>query len=103
MQFDWDGGNTEHVAKHGIAPAEAEQVVLNEPIDLNFEVRSGEERIAQIGETDAGRILVVITTLRDDRIRVVTAIPANRKLRRLYLAQKGSPHERRTEEEDLQK
>lgn len=92
-QFDWDRGNVEHVASHGITPAEAEQVVLNHPIDLRFEVRGGEERIAQVGETDAGRILVVITTVRKDKIRVVTAIPANRKLRKLYLAQKGRPRE----------
>lgn len=63
----------EHIARHSVAPAEAEQVVLNEPIDLRFEVRDGEERIAQVGATDAGKILVVITTMRGDRIRVVTA------------------------------
>jgi uncharacterized DUF497 family protein len=100
--FDWDSGNTDHIARHDITPAEAEQVVLNNPIDLNFEVRGGEERIAQIGETDVGRILLVVTTARDDKIRVVTAIPANRKLRKLYRTQKESTNERATEEEDLQ-
>jgi hypothetical protein len=101
-QFDWDSGNVDHVANHGITPAEAEQVVLNDPIDLKFELRNEEERIAQIGETDAGRILVVITTMRSNNIRVVTAIPANRKLRKLYLAQKGSSNESGTKEKDLQ-
>jgi len=101
--FHWDSGNIDHIAKHGIAPAEAEQVVLNEPFDLRFEMRSGEERITQVGETDNGRILVVVTTMGGGLIRVVTAMPANRKLRKLYLTQKGSPHEGATEEEDLQK
>ena len=90
QQFDWDSGNADHVAQHGITRAEAEQVVLNSPIDLKFEVRGGEERIAQVGETDTGRVLVVVTTMRNEKIRVVTAIPANRKLRKLYLAQKGN-------------
>jgi uncharacterized DUF497 family protein len=100
--FDWDRGNIEHIAKHRITPSEAEQVILNEPVDLRFELRNGEERITQVGETVAGRILVVVTTTRDDKIRVVTAIPANRKLRKLYLTQKETSHERGTEEEDLQ-
>jgi uncharacterized DUF497 family protein len=102
MEFDWDRANTDHIAKHGVTPAEAEQVVLCDSIDLKFEVRGGEERVAQVGETDAGRILVVVTTMRGELIRVVTAIPGNRKLRKLYLAQKGSADERGTEEEDLQ-
>jgi hypothetical protein len=32
--FDWDEGNLEHIAGHGITRAEAEQVILNNPIDL---------------------------------------------------------------------
>ena len=92
-QFDWDRGNIDHIALHGVTPAEAEQVVLNDPIDLQFQLRNGEERIAQVGETAAGRILVVITTVRDDLIRVVTAFPAIRRLRKLYLAQKGRENE----------
>lgn len=86
--FDWDSANTHHIAKHEISPAEAEQVVLNEPIDLRFELRHGEERIAQIGETEAGRILIVITTMREESIRVVTAFPAKERLRKFYQAQK---------------
>jgi hypothetical protein len=101
-RFDWDRGNIDHIALHGVAPAEAEQVVLNDPIDLQFQLRNGEERIAQIGETATGRILVVITTMWDDLIRVVTAIPATRRLRKLYLTQKGRENEGGTEEEELQ-
>jgi uncharacterized DUF497 family protein len=56
--FDWDRANIEHIAKHGVTPAEAEQVVLNDPVDLTLQLRDGEERTPQIGETNAGRILV---------------------------------------------
>ena len=86
--FDWNEANISHIAEHGISPSEAEQVVLNNPLDLQFQLRNGEERIAQVGETDAGRILVVITTMRDDLIRVVTAFPAKERIRNVYLAQK---------------
>ena len=77
--FEWDQGNIDHIAKHGITPGEAEQVVLNNPVDLEFQVRSGEERIAQVGQTDTGRILVVVTTVRDELIRVVTGISGQGK------------------------
>lgn len=87
--FFWDSGNKEHIAKHKVTPAEAEQVVSNNPIDLPLQVRNGEERIAQVGETDAGRLLVVITTMRDGLIRVVTAFPASKHFRNVYNAQKG--------------
>jgi uncharacterized protein len=89
--FDWNEANIRHIAEHGISPSEAEQVVLNNPLDLQFQLRNGEERIAQVGETDAGRILVVITTMRDDLIRVVTAFPAKERIRNVYLAQKEQP------------
>ncbi len=41
----------------------------------------------QIGATRSGRILVVITTLRGGKTRVVTAFPANRAYRAFYRAQ----------------
>ena len=100
--FNWDEGNLEHIAGHGITRVEAEQVILNNPIDLQFEIRNGEERIAQIGETDAGHIWVVITTMRDDLIRVVTAYPATNRLRKVYLAQKAVVYEGGIEDPELQ-
>jgi uncharacterized DUF497 family protein len=87
--FDWDEANLSHIAEHGVSPAEAEQAVLNEPVDLELQLRSGEERTVQVGETDAGRILVVVTILRDGKVRVVTAFPAKKKIREFYENQEG--------------
>jgi hypothetical protein len=42
--FDWEQANIDHIAKHGITADEAEQVVLNDPIDLTMQLRGGEER-----------------------------------------------------------
>jgi uncharacterized DUF497 family protein len=83
--FDWNDENREHIAKHRVTPEEAEQVVLSNPIDLVVQESEGEERIVQVGATDKGRILLVVTTWREEMIRVVTAYPAPKQLRELYL------------------
>jgi uncharacterized protein len=91
--FDWDDGNRKHVAEHGAEPSEAEEVIANDPLDLEVQFTNGEERILQIGATDALRILVVVTTWRGDRIRVVTAFPATPQLRKFSSAHKGMSDE----------
>jgi uncharacterized DUF497 family protein len=48
-------------------------------------VNDGEERIVQVGATNKGRILIVVSTWREEMIRVITAYPAPRQLRELYL------------------
>jgi uncharacterized DUF497 family protein len=88
--FDWDEANIAHIAEHDVTTSEAEEVVSNSPLDIGKQARNGEERLMQIGETLSGRVLIVITTLRGKRTRVVTAFPANRAYRAFYSAQKGS-------------
>jgi uncharacterized DUF497 family protein len=90
MGFDWDDSNRAHIAEHGVTPDEAEEVVVNWPLDLEVTTRKGEERTIQIGETDEGRILVVVSTWRGNKLRVVTAFPANRKLRSIYARHKAT-------------
>jgi uncharacterized DUF497 family protein len=86
--FDWDEANIAHIAEHDVLPFEAEEVVANSPLDIGHQGRNGEDRLMQIGATFSGRILVVITTLRGAKTRVVTAYPANRAYRAFYSAQK---------------
>ena len=100
-EFDWDEQNTSHLGRHEITPAEAEQAILNRPIDLGSHLRNGEERLALIGETDAGRILAVVTTMRGKKVRVVTAWPANRNYRRYCQSMKRNGNVGRIEENDL--
>jgi hypothetical protein len=88
LEFDWDEANIAHIARHGVKPHEAEEVILNEPIDLAYVVRNGEERIEQIGETLAGRILTVVSMFRTGKIRVVTARPLRSRYRGRYLKMK---------------
>jgi uncharacterized protein len=81
--------HTNHLAIHGVLPEEAEQVIGNNPLDVERQIRNGEERILHLGETSAGRVLFVVATFREEMIRVVTSFPANRKARKLYLTLKG--------------
>lgn len=102
MKFDWDEANISHIARHGITPAEAEQVVLNEPIDIELQRRGEEPRIVQVGETNEGHILVAVTTLRNGLTRVVTAFPAKKPIRDLSLAQKGKRNATGISKEEIQ-
>jgi|SRR5277367_875206 len=88
--FDWDDENRTHIAVHSVSCAEAEQVISNEPFDLDFQTANDEERFVQLGETNAGRILVVVSTWRKTSIRVITAFDAPKAMKRLYIAQKGN-------------
>ena len=73
IDFDWDDANIGHLARHKVLPDEAEQVILNDPVDLGMELVEGEERYLNIGTTVQGRVFLVVTTWREDRVRVVTA------------------------------
>jgi len=77
LDFDWDDANVAHVVRHQVVPREAEEAVLLDPVDLGSEVVDGEERYASLGATAKGRVLLVVTTWRNDRIRVVTAFELN--------------------------
>ena len=99
--FNWDEWNIGHLALLQILPAEAEQVILNRPIDLDSYLLNGEERTVQIGETEAGRILIVVSTMRDTKVRVVTVWPAKERLRRYFSTQKKNGNVGRIEEDDL--
>ena len=87
--FDWDDANTAHVARHSVTTAEAEEVVSGASLPVHTEEREGEERHTELGETAAGRLLVVVWTWRRRRIRVVTAFPAKRRWRTLWRQVKG--------------
>jgi uncharacterized DUF497 family protein len=67
VTFDWDKGNLEHIAEHGVTRAEAEEAVDNDPLDLEVQMVAGEERILQVGPTRAGRMLMVATTWREEK------------------------------------
>jgi uncharacterized DUF497 family protein len=44
----------------------------------------GEQRYRSVGVTDSGRLLIAIWTLRNGRVRAVTAFPADATCKKLF-------------------
>jgi hypothetical protein len=76
IEFDWDNENRRHLAAHGVTPAEFEQLLSNDPLDLAFEAIEDEERYRSVGLTRRGRVLSFVWTIRNGKIRAITAFPA---------------------------
>ena len=89
ITFDWDNANREHTSRHGVSPAEVEQVLANDPLDLEAQVAHGEERFISVGHTNQVRVLVVVWTMRGAAIRPITAFDASDALTRRYLRERG--------------
>jgi uncharacterized protein len=87
--FEWDAGNVDHIAEHGVEPEEAEEA-LRDPHRrrLPLDSSEGELRWSAIGMTSAGRVLFVVFTVRDRAIRVVTAYDGTETEKRQYRRQR---------------
>jgi hypothetical protein len=85
--FDWDEGNSgKNFEKHGVSDSEAEQLFFNQPlIGAPDEKHSDtEERVHALGQTDAGKKLFVVCTIRGELLRVISARPMSRREREVY-------------------
>jgi uncharacterized DUF497 family protein len=85
IEFDWDDANENHLAAHKVAPTEFEQVLNNDPIDVAFDLIDDEERYRSVGLTKRGRLLSVAWTIRNGKIRAITAFPASVSDRKAFL------------------
>lgn len=81
--FDWDESNTEHLARHDVSREEAE-AFFDFPRHEENQVVKGELRTWALGKTLNGRYLTLIYTIRNGRIRPITAHTAKRKDRSFY-------------------
>ena len=86
--FQWDEENVRHIARHAVTKREVEEVICGDVLELDVQYQDGEERFPLIGETDRGRILLVIYTVRDGLLRPVTAYEPGAYLKRRYLEEK---------------
>ncbi len=79
--FEWDSGNLEHIKKHDVGYKECEEVFLNKPLLISRdEVHSEiENRFQVLGLTNGGRLIFLAFTIRDNKIRVVSARDQNKK------------------------
>ena len=85
MKVEWDCQKAAlNLAKHKIDFADAATVLTD---DMAISIRdqaSGEERFVTLGMDALGRVLVVVYTWRQDRIRIISARKATPKERRRY-------------------
>jgi uncharacterized DUF497 family protein len=83
--FDWDDGNIDHIARHGISTEEADEAASDRRrVGMSVYSSGDESRWGVIGATEDGRVLAVILTSRAGLLRVVTARDANPAERRRY-------------------
>ena len=87
--FLWDEGNVlKSWVNHRVTAAECEQIFFNLPLIVVEDLVHSqvEERLYALGQTDAGRLLLVVFTLRRNLIRVISARDMSKKERREYKA-----------------
>jgi uncharacterized DUF497 family protein len=85
-EFDWDHGNVPKlIRRHEVDPQECEEAFRNRPLIMADEKHSQvEKRYVAYGHTNDDRKLVMIFTVRNRRIRVLSARPMDRKERQWY-------------------
>lgn len=85
--FDWDEGNLlKNWERHRVSAAECEQVFFNRPLVAAPDIKHStvEPRFYALGQTDSGRHLFVVFTVRERLIRVVSARNMSRTEQRRY-------------------
>ena len=68
-----------------MTPAEFEEVINNDPVDLDYESRDGEDRYRAVGLTKGERLLSVVFTIRNGKVRPITAFPAGVSVQKAFL------------------
>lgn len=84
--FEWDKGNiNKNFIRHNVTDKEAEEIFSNKPLvskDAKHSIT--EKRFQALGKTDKGRLLFVSFTIRNEKIRVISARDMNKKEVRVY-------------------
>lgn len=85
--FDWDEANrAKNWIKHKVDYKEAEEIFFNKPLiifdDKKHSVR--EKRWGALGKTNKGRVLAIYFTIRNNRIRIISARDQGRKDKTIY-------------------
>jgi uncharacterized DUF497 family protein len=85
--FEWDPAKAAtNLKKHGVSFEEA-STVFDDPLSITIdddEHSDEEQRFVTMGQSDAGRLVVVCHCDRKQRIRIINARPAERYEQRQY-------------------
>lgn len=85
--FEWNKGNTnKNWQKHKVSTDEAEQAFFDEDKITTDDLSHSqlEKRYILIGKTKKERLLYIVYTFRNDKIRIISARDINRKERKIY-------------------
>jgi uncharacterized DUF497 family protein len=93
--FDWDDGNIyKNEKKHGLNYKHIEEVFFNEPLLIieDFSHSFQECRCVAFGKDNNYRKIVVVFTVRDNLIRVISAREMTKKEKTFYENNKNNPY-----------
>lgn len=89
MLFDWDAANIKHIwERHQLRPEQVEEAWRNGAEEYGASMVGGESRVLFLAQTNAGEVLLIVTTERDGQVRPVTARRASRDERKCFRAAK---------------
>jgi uncharacterized DUF497 family protein len=71
------------LAKHGVSFEEA-ALAMKDPLSLDFEDLVEPDNLVTLAASLNGRILYIVSTVRGDRIRIISARDATSRERRRY-------------------
>lgn len=87
--FEWDEYNAGKIwSKHLVSPSECEELFFNRPLAMANDIKhsEAEDRFYALGQTDTGRTLFVVFTIRGALIRIISARNMSRKEKTRYRA-----------------
>jgi uncharacterized DUF497 family protein len=85
--FQWDAGNSEkNWISHQVTKSECEQVFFNQPLIIGDDKKHSqiEKRYFTLGQTDKSRLLFIVSTIRENLVRIISARDMNKKEREVY-------------------
>jgi uncharacterized protein len=85
--FQWDKGNIEkNWLKHRVTPYECEQLFFNLPLVAHEDIKHSEKenRYYALGKNDINRFLFIVFTVRENKIRIISARDMNKKEKKVY-------------------
>lgn len=87
LEFEWDKGNIDKsFSKHKISPSQAEETFFDENLKILKDIKHSqkEKRFIALGKTFSNKKLFVVYTVRNEKIRIISARPMDKKERNYY-------------------
>ncbi len=86
-EFQWDKGNkNKNWLKHKVSNQESEEAFFDKKVKILKDIlhSNKEKRFILLGKTKKERLLFIVFTIRDKKIRVISSRDANKKEVKLY-------------------